>query len=167
MSNATLNRFFSFHYLFPFLLVVLVVVHLMTLHQGGSNNPLGLKSDFDKFPFHHYYVFKDVYGIVVLAILLCLIVFFYTYILGDVENFKQADPLVTPVHIKPEWYFLFVYAILRSIPNKFGGVIALVLSILVLFFLPYLHKSALKGVVFRPLGKVLFGLLMGFFFELT
>lgn len=96
-----------------------------------------------------------------------LVVFFFPYIWGDVENFKQADPLVTPVHIKPEWYFLFVYAILRSIPNKFGGVIALVLSILVLFLLPYLHRSSLKGLIFRPLGKILFGLLTGIFFGLT
>ena len=102
MSNATLNRFYSFHYLFPFLLIILAVVHLIALHQKGSNDPLGLKSDFDKAPFHPYYVFKDVYGIVILIGLLCLIVFFFPYILGDVENFKEADPLVTPVHIKPE-----------------------------------------------------------------
>lgn len=139
----------------------------MTLHEGGSNNPIGVKSDFDKAPFHHYYVLKDVYGMVILAILLCLIVFLFSYMLGDVENFKQADPLVTPVHIKPEWYFLFVYAILRSIPNKFGGVIALVLSILVLFLLPLFHKSGLKGVVWRPLGKFIFGFMMADFLILT
>jgi len=139
----------------------------MTLHEGGSNNHIGVKSDFDKAPFHHYYVLKDVYGGVILALLLCLIVFNFSYMLGDVENFKQADPLVTPVHIKPEWYFLFVYAILRSIPNKFGGVIALVFSILVLFFLPFFHRSGFKGLVFRPLGKIIFGFLIAVFLLLT
>nr|YP_001633637.1 cytochrome b [Negombata magnifica]CAM06602.1 cytochrome b [Negombata magnifica] len=167
VSNATLNRFFSLHYLLPFVLVALAIVHLIALHEDGSNNPIGITSDFDKIPFHYYYLLKDLYGIVIFSLVLCIIVFFFPYILGDAENFKQANPLVTPVHIKPEWYFLFVYAILRSIPNKLGGVVALVFSILVLLFLPYLHKNRFKGVRFRPLSKVLFWFLVGDFLLLT
>lgn len=167
VSGATLNRFFSLHYLFPFILCGCVIVHLAALHRQGSNNPLGFKSDYEKNPFHHYYALKDTMGVLILGALLCQTVFNYTYALGDVENYKQADPLVTPAHIKPEWYFLFVYAILRSIPNKFGGVVALVLSLLVLFLLPYLHRSHLKSLVFRPLGRLLFGFLVAVFLVLT
>lgn len=167
MSNATLNRFFSLHYLLPFVLAVLAIVHLIALHEEGSNNPVGVNSNIDKVLFHYYYVVKDLYGIVILLIVLSIIVFFFPYILGDAENFKQANPLVTPVHIKPEWYFLFVYAILRSIPNKLGGVVALVFSILVLFFLPYLHKNRFQGVRFRAISKGLFWFLVGNFLLLT
>lgn len=156
MSNATLNRFFSLHYLMPFVLAVLAIIHLIALHEEGSNNPIGVKPDADKVHFHYYYALKDLYGAVVLAVVLSIIVFFYPYILGDAENFKQANPLVTPVHIKPEWYFLFVYAILRSIPNKLGGAVALIFSVLVLFLLPGLHQNRFKGVRFRPVSKVLF-----------
>lgn len=141
VSNATLNRFFSLHYLLPFILIVLAIVHLIALHEDGSNNPIGVNSDADKIPFHYYYVLKDFFGLVVLGVVLSMVVFFFPYILGDAENFKQANPLVTPVHIKPEWYFLFVYAILRSIPNKLGGVVALLLSLVVLLFLPHLHQN--------------------------
>lgn len=102
MSNATLNRFLSLHYLFPFVLAALAIIHLIALHEDGSNNPMGIKSDSDKGSFHYYYILKDVYGGVILGILLCIIVFYFPYILGDVENFKQANPLVTPAHIKPE-----------------------------------------------------------------
>ena len=140
----------------PFVLAVLAIIHLIALHEEGSNNPVGVNSDTDKVFFHYYYVLKDLYGVVMLAVVLSIIVFFFPYILGDAENFKQANPLVTPVHIKPEWYFLFVYAILRSIPNKLGGAVALVFSILVLFFLPGLHQNRLKGVRFRPVSKGLF-----------
>lgn len=140
----------------PFVLGVLAVIHLIALHEEGSNNPIGVKSDVDKVSFHYYYALKDLYGAVVLAAVLGIIVFFFPYLLGDAENFKQANPLVTPVHIKPEWYFLFVYAILRSVPNKLGGAVALVFSILVLFFLPGLHQNRFKGVRFRPVSKVFF-----------
>lgn len=102
VSNATLNRFFSLHYLLPFILVVLAIVHLIALHEGGSNNPIGVNSDVGKVPFHHYYVLKDFFGLVLLGVGLSVVVFFFPYILGDAENFKQANPLVTPVHIKPE-----------------------------------------------------------------
>lgn len=156
MSNATLNRFFSLHYLLPFVLAALAVVHLLALHEGGSNNPIGVRSDIDKIPFHSYYVFKDMYGAIVLGFIALVLVFLFPYVLGDPENFQPANPLVTPEHIKPEWYFLFAYAILRSIPNKLGGVVALVSSILVLFLLPYLHQSRFRGLPFRPLSKILF-----------
>nr|YP_009158763.1 cytochrome b [Crella elegans]AKO90220.1 apocytochrome b [Crella elegans] len=167
VSNATLNRFFSLHYLMPFVLGALAIIHLIALHEEGSNNPIGVKSEADKVPFHYYYALKDLYGVVVLVAVLSIIVFFFPYILGDAENFKQANPLVTPVHIKPEWYFLFVYAILRSIPNKLGGAVALVFSILVLFVLPGLHQNRFKGVRFRPVSKGLFWFLVGDFLLLV
>jgi len=156
VSNATLNRFYSLHYLLPFLLVGLALVHLIALHEDGSNNPIGVRSDIDKIPFHYYYVLKDLYGAVVLVLVLSVLVFYFPYLLGDPENFRQADPLVTPAHIQPEWYFLFAYAILRSIPSKWGGAVALVSSLLVLFLLPLLHKSRLRGLTFRPLSKIFF-----------
>ncbi len=167
VSNATLNRFFSLHYLLPFILMGLVVVHLIALHEDGSNNPIGVRSDIDKVPFYHYYVVKDLYGLIIFIIGLCALTLLLPYLLGDAENFKQANPLVTPVHIKPEWYFLFAYAILRSIPNKLGGVMALAASVVVLFFLPYLHISKLRGLSFRQLSKILFWFLVGDFFILT
>ena len=167
VSNATLNRFFSLHYLLPFILVGLALIHLIALHEGGSNNPMGVRSDIDKIPFHHYYTVKDLYGVIILLIGLCVLVFFLPYLLGDAENFKPANPLVTPEHIKPEWYFLFAYAILRSIPNKLGGVIALLASVLILFFLPYLHRSKFRGVSLRQLSKIFFWFLVGDFLLLT
>ena len=167
VSNATLNRFYSLHYLLPFILMGLAIVHLIALHEDGSNNPIGVRSDIDKVPFHHYYMVKDFYGVIILLIGLSVLTFLLPYLLGDAENFKQANPLVTPVHIKPEWYFLFAYAILRSIPNKLGGVIALVASVLVLFFLPYLHRSKFRGLSFRQLSKIFFWFFVGDFFLLT
>ena len=167
VSNATLNRFFSLHYLLPFILIGLVMVHLIALHEDGSNNPIGVRSNIDKVPFYHHYVVKDLYGLIIFIVGLCTLSFLLPYYFGDAENFKQANPLVTPVHIKPEWYFLFAYAILRSIPNKLGGVIALVASVLVLFFLPYLHRSKFRGLSNRQLSKILFWFLVGDFLILT
>lgn len=167
VSNATLNRFFSLHYLLPFVLAGLAIVHLIVLHVDGSNNPIGVRSDIDKIPFHSYYIFKDLYGAVVLIIITAILVFLFPYELGDPENFQQANPLVTPVHIMPEWYFLFVYAILRSIPNKLGGVVALASSLLILFLLPFLHQSYLRGLTFRPLSKLLFWFFIADFLLLT
>nr|CAD2223012.1 cob [Tethya minuta] len=167
VSNATLNRFFSLHYLLPFILAGLSLVHLIALHEDGSNNPIGIRSDIDKVAFHYYYVLKDIYGVVVLIMILSIIAFLFPYSLGDAENFKPANPLVTPVHIKPEWYFLFAYAILRSIPNKLGGVVALVFSILVLLVLPLIDQSKFKGLRFRPLSKIFFWFLVGDFLLLT
>lgn len=167
VSNATLNRFYSLHYLLPFVLAGLALVHLIALHEDGSNNPVGIRSDIDKVPFHYYYALKDLYGAIALTFVLIVLVFLFPYWMGDAENFKQANPLVTPVHIKPEWYFLFAYAILRSIPNKLGGVVALMSSILILLLLPYLHRSWFRGLSFRPLSKILFWFLVGDFLVLT
>nr|YP_009159703.1 cytochrome b [Phymanthus crucifer]AKQ50996.1 cytochrome b [Phymanthus crucifer] len=167
VSNATLNRFFSLHYLFPFLLVALVFVHLIYLHVDGSNNPVGVRSDLDKVPFHVYYTSKDWYGIVAFAVFFCSLVYLAPNLLGDPENFIQANPLVTPVHIQPEWYFLFAYAILRSIPNKLGGVVAMFASLLILFLLPWLHSSRFRGLTFRPLGRIAFWFLIADFLLLT
>nr|QJS34442.1 cytochrome b [Antipathes cf. dichotoma NB-2020]QJS34642.1 cytochrome b [Stichopathes abyssicola] len=167
VSNATLNRFFSLHYLFPFLLVALAVIHLICLHEEGSHNPIGVRSDFDKVSFHVYYTSKDWHGIVVLAMVLSIIVYLAPNLLVDPENFIQANPLVTPVHIQPEWYFLFAYAILRSIPNKLGGVIAMFSSLLILFLLPWLHSSRFRGLPFRPLGRMSFWFVVADFFLLT
>ena len=167
VSNATLNRFFSLHYLFPFVLALLVIIHIVLLHESGSNSPIGINSNSDKVPFHSYFSYKDAYGFVLLFILLSILVFYAPNILGDPENYIKANPLVTPVHIMPEWYFLFAYAILRAIPNKLGGVIALVLSILVLAVLPFVHTSNLRGLSFRPIGKFLYWTFMMNFILLT
>lgn len=167
VSGATLNRFFSLHYLFPFILVGLIIIHLVMLHTTGSNSPTGLNPNSDKVPFHIYFTTKDVYGFILLFILLTLLIFYTPNLLGDPENFINANPLVTPVHIMPEWYFLFAYAILRAIPNKLGGVIALVCSILVLLIIPFTHTSKIKNLTFRPLGKFVYWLFMANFIFLT
>nr|YP_009734561.1 cytochrome b [Microzoanthus occultus]QIB71114.1 cytochrome b [Microzoanthus occultus] len=167
VSNATLNRFYSLHYLLPFVLAALAVVHLICLHEEGSNNPIGVQSDIDKVPFHVYYTTKDLYGIVVMALIFAAIVFLAPNMLVDPENFIQANPLVTPVHIQPEWYFLFAYAILRSIPNKLGGVVAMFSSFLILLIMPLLHCSRLRGVSFRPIARLAFWLLAADFLILT
>nr|AER54649.1 apocytochrome b [Pennaria disticha] len=167
VNNATLNRFFSLHYLFPFILTGLIIIHLVLLHTATSNNPLGINSNSDKIPFHNYFIWKDLYGFLFLFILISIFVFYYPNILGDPENFINANPLVTPVHIMPEWYFLFAYAILRAIPNKLGGVIALILSVLILIILPLTHTSKLKSLSFRPLGKIFYWLFMVNFIFLT
>ena len=167
VSNATLNRFFSLHYLFPFILALLAIIHIVLLHENGSNSPIGINPNSDKVPFHSYYSSKDLYGFVLLFILLSVLVFYVPNILGDPENYIKANPLVTPVHIMPEWYFLFAYAILRAIPNKLGGVIALVLSVVILAVLPFVHTSYIKGLTFRPLGKMFYWFFMANFILLT
>lgn len=156
VDNATLTRFFTFHFLLPFIVAGATIVHLLFLHQTGSNNPLGINSDLDKIPFHPYFSFKDIVGFVVILAFLILLSLLDPYLLGDPDNFIPANPLVTPVHIQPEWYFLFAYAILRSIPNKLGGVIALVLSIAILFIVPFINKSKFRGFTFYPLTQTLF-----------
>nr|YP_009258917.1 cytochrome b [Emberiza elegans]ABA41635.1 cytochrome b [Emberiza elegans]ABA41636.1 cytochrome b [Emberiza elegans]AIL31486.1 cytochrome b [Emberiza elegans] len=167
VDNPTLTRFFALHFLLPFLIVGLTLVHLTFLHETGSNNPLGIPSDCDKIPFHPYYTIKDALGIVLLLSLLVSLALFSPNLLGDPENFTPANPLVTPPHIKPEWYFLFAYAILRSIPNKLGGVLALAASILVLFLVPLLHTSKLRSMTFRPLSQILFWTLVANILILT
>nr|BBM34733.1 cytochrome b [Pterygotrigla hemisticta] len=156
VDNATLTRFFAFHFLLPFIVAGATLVHLIFLHETGSNNPLGLNSDADKISFHPYFSYKDLLGFAVLLIALTALALFAPNLLGDPDNFTPANPLVTPPHIKPEWYFLFAYAILRSIPNKLGGVLALLASILVLMVVPILHTSKQRGLTFRPLTQFLF-----------
>lgn len=156
VDNATLTRFFAFHFLFPFIIAGATVIHLLFLHETGSNNPLGLNSDADKIPFHPYFSYKDLLGFAVLLTALASLALFSPNLLGDPDNFTPANPLVTPPHIKPEWYFLFAYAILRSIPNKLGGVLALLFSILVLILVPILHTSKQRALTFRPITQFLF-----------
>nr|AAR84641.1 cytochrome b [Erithacus rubecula] len=156
VDNPTLTRFFALHFLLPFFIVGLTLVHLTFLHETGSNNPTGVPSDCDKIPFHPYSTIKDILGFALMISLLVSLALFSPNLLGDPENFTPANPLVTPPHIKPEWYFLFAYAILRSIPNKLGGVLALAASILVLFLLPLLHTSKLRSMTFRPISQILF-----------
>nr|ALO77101.1 cytochrome b [Eurypogon sp. EUR01] len=155
VDNATLNRFFSIHFILPFIVTMMVIIHLMFLHQTGSNNPLGLNSNIDKIPFHPYFSIKDTVGFITMFMLLMMINLVSPYMLGDPDNFIPANPLVTPAHIKPEWYFLFAYAILRSIPNKLGGVIALVMSIAILYTMPLVEKKFLS-MNFYPLNKMLY-----------
>nr|BAV71782.1 cytochrome b [Enteromius jae] len=155
VDNATLTRFFAFHFLFPFIVAAMTVLHLLFLHETGSNNPAGLNSDSDKISFHPYYTYKDLLGFMFMLLALTLLALFSPNLLGDPENFTPANPLVTPPHIKPEWYFLFAYAILRSIPNKLGGVLALLFSILVLMVVPLMHTSKQRAITFRPITQLL------------
>ncbi|YP_009142214.1 cytochrome b (mitochondrion) [Sinocyclocheilus anshuiensis] len=156
VDNATLTRFFAFHFLLPFIVTAATILHLLFLHETGSNNPIGLNSSADKISFHPYFTYKDLLGFVIMLLTLILLTLFSPSLLGDPENFTPANPLVTPPHIKPEWYFLFAYAILRSIPNKLGGVLALLSSILVLMIVPLLHTSKQRGLTFRPISQFLF-----------
>nr|AIG53026.1 cytochrome b [Ctenotus inornatus] len=156
VDNATLTRFFTFHFLLPFAIMGASMLHLLFLHETGSNNPTGLTSNTDKIPFHPYFSYKDLLGATLFLMVLLLLALFSPNLLGDPENFTPANPLVTPPHIKPEWYFLFAYAILRSIPNKLGGVLALLFSILILMFVPALHTSKQRGNAFRPFSQALF-----------
>nr|YP_004123580.1 cytochrome b [Alpheus distinguendus]ACV90187.1 cytochrome b [Alpheus distinguendus] len=156
VDNATLTRFFTFHFLFPFAVAAASMVHILFLHQTGSNNPLGMSSQMEKVPFHPYFSFKDIVGFVVMVAGLVVLSLLHPYLLGDPDNFIPANPLVTPAHIQPEWYFLFAYAILRSIPNKLGGVIALAMSVAILFILPFTHKAKFRSLTFYPLNQILF-----------
>nr|YP_010192712.1 cytochrome b [Dodona maculosa]QZP40866.1 cytochrome b [Dodona maculosa] len=156
VDNATLTRFYTFHFLLPFIVLMMVMIHLLFLHQTGSNNPLGINSNLDKIPFHPFFSFKDLIGFIILLMLLILLTLTNPYLLGDPDNFIPANPLVTPIHIQPEWYFLFAYAILRSIPNKLGGVIALVMSILILIILPFTYNKKIQGIQFYPINQILF-----------
>nr|WCD24554.1 cytochrome b [Ochotona rufescens] len=167
VDKATLTRFFAFHFILPFIVAALVMVHLLFLHETGSNNPTGIISDADKIPFHPYYTIKDTLGFLLLISLLLTLVLFSPDLLGDPDNYTPANPLSTPPHIKPEWYFLFAYAILRSIPNKLGGVLALVLSIAILAAMPLLHTSKQRSMMFRPISQTLFWILVADLLTLT
>jgi len=160
VDNATLTRFFTFHFLFPFIIIIITITHLLFLHQTGSNNPLGINRNNDKIPFHPYFFFKDIFGFITLIIFLLFLTILLPYKLGDPDNFIPANPLITPPHIQPEWYFLFAYAILRSIPNKLGGVIALVFSIAILFIIPFINIRKFKGNQYYPINQFLFWLIL-------
>ncbi len=161
VDNPTLNRFFSLHYLLPFVLVGVVFLHIAALHITGSNNPLGIevKGPADTLPFHPYYTIKDSVGICVYLIVFALLVFFAPNYLGHSDNYIPANPLVTPAHIVPEWYFLPFYAILRSVPDKLGGVLLMFASIGVLAVLPWLDTSPVRSARFRPIYRILFWVL--------
>nr|URX56588.1 cytochrome b [Pennella sp. (in: crustaceans)] len=160
VDAATLSRFFSFHYILPLLSSVVVVGHMLLLHESGSSNPLGVSSDYYKINFAPYFIYKDLLGAMMLLTLYGVFVFYYPWVLADPENFIPANSLVTPVHIQPEWYFLFAYAILRSIPSKLGGVVALVMSIVILLFLPIMSSKSKIPMIFSPPLKLYFWLLV-------
>lgn len=160
VDNATLNRFFAIHFVLPFIIAAVAIIHIIFLHQTGSNNPLGINSDRDRIPFHSYYSIKDALGYSIALSIFLIITLFTPDILTDPENFIVANPLVTPIHIKPEWYFLWVYAILRSIPNKLGGVIALFAALLILFTLPFTKINKKRGLIFYPINQFLFWILV-------
>nr|QXG19177.1 cytochrome b [Drosophila buzzatii] len=160
VDNATLTRFFTFHFILPFIVLAMTMIHLLFLHQTGSNNPIGLNSNMDKIPFHPYFTYSDIVGFIIMIFALISLILINPNLLGDPDNFIPANPLVTPVHIQPEWYFLFAYAILRSIPNKLGGVIALVLSIAILMILPFYHLSKFRGIQFYPINQILFWIMV-------
>lgn len=160
VDNPTIIRFFTFHFLIPFVILALVGLHITILHQTGSRNPLGLISNNDKKPFHVYFSTKDLLGVLLVSFFFLFLCLYFPLVLGDDENFTNANPSVTPHHIQPEWYFLFAYAILRSIPNKLGGVIALILSVVILYSIPLTIISNIKRIIFYPLNKTIF---WGFF----
>jgi ubiquinol-cytochrome c reductase cytochrome b subunit len=163
VSNATLNRFFSLHYLLPFLIVGVTLIHLSLLHKDGSNNPLGIGYNIETISFYPYFYVKDLFFFFIFLIFFSLFVFFSPNILGHSDNYILANPLVTPAHIVPEWYFLPFYAILRSIPNKLGGVIAMVGAILVLILLPFINTSNVRSSKFRPLFSLVYWFLVSDF----
>jgi len=157
VDNATLNRFFSLHYLLPFVIALLALLHIVVLHESGSSNPLNIPvSSTNKIPFHPFFIIKDLLGVIVFLLIFCYTVFFYPDNIIDPVNNVPANPLVTPTHIVPEWYFLPFYAILRSIPNKLGGVITLLLALAVLFVLPFIVNTVFKGTFFEKTKVNLF-----------
>ncbi|WPY00755.1 Cytochrome b [Candidatus Trichorickettsia mobilis] len=170
VDNPTLNRFFALHYLLPFIIVALVMLHLIALHRHGSNNPKGIdvKSDKDTIPFHPYYTVKDFFGFGIYFLIFAFFIFYQPNYLGHPDNYIPANPLVTPPHIVPEWYFLPFYAILRAVPSKLGGVLLMFSSIIILFFLPWLDRSKVRSANYRPMYRIAFwvfivdGLILGY-----
>jgi quinol-cytochrome oxidoreductase complex cytochrome b subunit len=166
VGNPTLTRFFSLHYLLPFLVTAIILLHLVLLHTAGSSNPLGVNSSQDKISFYPYFFLKDAVGLTLALIFYILLIHFYPNLLGHSDNYIQANPLVTPTHIVPEWYFLPFYAILRAIPNKIGGVAAMLGAILILFLIPFLDRSPIRTPRVRPLFNFFFWLFVADFFLL-
>nr|WOW99098.1 cytochrome b [Paravarcia sp.] len=167
VDNPTLNRFFMFHFILPFVLSMMVITHLMFLHETGSSNPLGMKNNIDKIPFHPYFSIKDLMSMTMTFSVFMMIINMNPYLTMDPENFSPANPMITPIHIQPEWYFLFAYAILRSIPNKLGGVISLVMSIMILMTLPFSMKNKFQSTKMYPINKMLFWTTINTFILLT
>nr|BCS80000.1 cytochrome b [Monomorium triviale] len=166
INNSTLNRFFSFHFILPFVILMMVILHLYFLHFSGSLNPLGVYSNYSKIPFHIYFTFKDLLGFIMMNMIFLIIILQYPYVFGDPDNFIPANSMVTPVHIQPEWYFLFAYAILRSIPSKLGGVVALLMSIVVLYFLSF-YKMLVQSLSFYPFSQFFYWVFVNIFILLT
>jgi ubiquinol-cytochrome c reductase cytochrome b subunit len=162
-----LTRFYALHFLLPFVIAALVVMHLISLHEHASNNPLGISSKSDRVPFYPYFLFKDIVGFFAFFLVLSIFVFFFPNVLGHSDNYVMANPLSTPSSIVPEFYLLPYYAILRSIPNKLAGVIAMLSAILILFFMPILDISRVRSGAFRPLSKFFFWVFVMNFFILT
>nr|ANH54443.1 cytochrome b [Cycloneda sanguinea] len=167
IDNATLNRFYSLHFIMPFIISAMIMIHLLFLHNNGSSNPLGTNSNIDKISFHPYFSLKDLLGFLLMLWIMINITTINPYMLSDPDNFITANPLSTPVHIQPEWYFLFAYAILRSIPNKLGGVIALIMSIAILYLMPFINKKLMKNNSFYSFNKMLFWMFIIMIFTLT
>jgi ubiquinol-cytochrome c reductase cytochrome b subunit len=156
IDNATLNRFFSLHFILPFAIAGLVIAHIALLHRDGSNNPLGIDSKTDSIPFYPYAYVKDLFSLIVFIVFFSVFLFFFPNLLGHPDNYIPADPMSTPAHIVPEWYFLPFYAILRSIPDKLGGVAAMGGAIVILLFLPFINTSEVRSATFRPIYRKLF-----------
>nr|QTW91586.1 cytochrome b [Aphis gossypii] len=167
INNATLTRFFSIHFILPFIIIMFTFIHLFFLHLTGSNNPLGINSNFDKITFSPYFLIKDLIGLIMFMWMFLILTLIFPYLLNDHNNFIMANPMITPNHIQPEWYFLFSYSILRAIPNKLGGVIALMLSILILLVLPTLNNKKFLSNKFYPMNKIMFWTFIMTFFMLT
>lgn len=167
VDNATLNRFFSFHFLIPFILIGASAAHILFLHQTGSNNPIGINCDSDRVPFHIYYSIKDALGYSIALLIFFVLVLFYPNIFTDPENFLNANPLVTPIHIQPEWYFLWLYAILRAIPRKLGGVIALAGALIILILPPFTFTRNKVGLEFNPVAQIIFWVIVASWLILT
>nr|YP_011004823.1 cytochrome b [Leptomastidea bifasciata]WPT46964.1 cytochrome b [Leptomastidea bifasciata] len=167
INNATLNRFYSFHFILPFIIAFMAIIHLYLLHEKGSSNPIGLNSNFFKIPFNPYFSIKDILGFIIILMIILLMCTINPYILSDPENYNKANPMITPIHIQPEWYFLFAYAILRSIPNKLGGVIALIMSILILLIMPLNFNYKIKSFKFYFINQMNFWNFISLFIILT
>nr|UNO54156.1 cytochrome b [Dermacentor (Indocentor) sp.] len=167
VDNNTLIRFFSLHFLLPFILLMMMMIHIMLIHENGSSNPLGVSINIDKISFHPYFSIKDILGLTIVLIMCTFICIIWPYNLMDAENFNIANPMITPPHIQPEWYFLFAYAILRSIPNKLGGVIALIMSIAIVVSFSFSVKKKISSFYFNNLNKIMFWYLVNCFLMLT
>lgn len=166
INNATLNRFFSLHFILPFIIIIISFLHLYFLHITGSNNPLGINSNLNKVSFHLYFTLKDFLGFIIYLLFFSIIILQYPYLFRDPDNFTPANPLITPIHIQPEWYFLFAYAILRSIPNKLGGVLTLLFSISIYYLLPLINLKIIS-IIFNPIAQLFYWLFINNFLLLT